>query len=474
MNLNNESVVRRVRDGQRGQSLVMLPILLVFLLAAAALVVDMGGLYYSYQDLQDATQAAALAGAQALPNSTATTIATNYSAVTGGLNARPNLLNVTMVSGYPLLECLTSTGVPCSAPANANAIVVKEQATVRTYFAKVFGVSSLTITSTATASAPGPGGANGPFNVMIVVDTTYSMTNMDTDSNCSTTRINCALAGVQTLLGTLWPCASKLTSCGTVTNGNVPNPIDEVGLMVFPGLTSASQVQDDTNCSGTAPAIALYDQTSPGPPVYQIVSSSSDFRTSDTATALSATSNIVKAVGGASGCNPLTVVGGVGTYYADVITAAQTALITTYNQRLAGGVSSQNVLILLSDGNAGAAATVNGQQNLPPGEVNNQCHEAITAAQAAANATPPTWVYAVAYGAEASGCSTDTGSNAITPCQTMEDIASSPSRFFSDYTAKGGTSTCIGRSQSTTSLNQIFKQIGGDLTFARLIPNGTT
>ena len=100
-----------------------------------------------------------------------------------------------------------------------------------------------------------------------------------------------------------------------------------------------------------------------------------------------------------------------------------------------------------------------------------QCHQAITAADAAAAAG--TRVYAVAYGAEASGCATDT-SPAITPCQTMQQIASSPEYFFSDYTATGGSSSCISASQPVTGLNQIFQAIATDLTNAKLIPNNTT
>ena len=99
-----------------------------------------------------------------------------------------------------------------------------------------------------------------------------------------------------------------------------------------------------------------------------------------------------------------------------------------------------------------------------------ECHQAITAAQNAAAAG--TTVYSVAYGAESSGCTTDT-SPAITPCETMQQIASSPSNFFSDYTATGGTSSCVSASRPTSNLNQIFTQIAEDLTVARLIPNNT-
>ena len=53
------------------------------------------------------------------------------------------------------------------------------------------------------------------------------------------------------------------------------------------------------------------------------------------------------------------------------------------------------------------------------------------------------------------------------------EIASAPQNFFSDYTASNN-GQCISASQPTTNLNQIFTVIAGDLTVARLIPNGTT
>jgi hypothetical protein len=54
----------------------------------------------------------------------------------------------------------------------------------------------------------------------------------------------------------------------------------------------------------------------------------------------------------------------------------------------------------------------------------------------------------------------------------MQQIASSPAYFFTDYTSStsGG---CVSASQPTTNLNQIFTEIAGDLTVARLIPDST-
>jgi len=100
-----------------------------------------------------------------------------------------------------------------------------------------------------------------------------------------------------------------------------------------------------------------------------------------------------------------------------------------------------------------------------------ECHQAVTEAQKAAAAGPI--VYSVAYGSGSSGCSTDT-SPTITPCQTMEQMASSSQNFFSDYTATGSSGSCISAARPTTNLNEIFKEIGQSLTVARLIPNNAT
>jgi hypothetical protein len=54
----------------------------------------------------------------------------------------------------------------------------------------------------------------------------------------------------------------------------------------------------------------------------------------------------------------------------------------------------------------------------------------------------------------------------------MQNIASAPQYFFSDYTATG-SGGCVSASQPTTNLNQIFTQIVANLTSPRLIPDGT-
>ena len=115
-----------------------------------------------------------------------------------------------MASNYPKLECLstlTNLGVLCVAPANANALQVKQQITVPILFGGLFGgKSTTTLTATATASARGTGATIAPYNVAIIVDGTGSMGNTDSDSNCSSTRMSCALQGVRVLIQALSPC----------------------------------------------------------------------------------------------------------------------------------------------------------------------------------------------------------------------------------------------------------------------------
>ena len=100
-------------------------------------------------------------------------------------------------------------------------------------FRQAFGIKSQTISATSQAAA---GGGSEPalYNVMIILDTTKSMSTT-TDSNClnskgvAQTRLQCAQAGALKLL-------TGLTNAG-----------DKVGLMAFPPQTSSTY---NFSCSG--------------------------------------------------------------------------------------------------------------------------------------------------------------------------------------------------------------------------------
>jgi hypothetical protein len=482
---NNEVSPRIADKYRRGQSLLFMALAVPVIFGVPALVFDFGLVYIDQNKLNASTQAAALAGAQAMAqagatSATVTAAATSYSSTGTNQNASSVLPGASFVTGYPAMSCLSTLqsvlGISCYGPSNTNALVVKQQASVPLFFLRMFGSSSATLTATATAAMRGA--STSPFNIAIIVDTTGSMNSTDSDSNCSGTRISCALSGVQVLLKSLSPCASTSSSCGTVTSGNVANSVDRVSLFAFPGVTTLTAA-DDYNCGGTAPTAVPYSTPFPAASTYQIVGFSSDYRSSDQASSLTTSSHLVAAVHGTSGTPCMQVVGGYGTYYAQVIKSAQAYLVS--EQALYP--SSKNVMILLSDGDASATCSLSVLGVCTAGSMFGasttsgvypstlqECHQAITAASAATAAG--TRVYSVAYGATASGCSTDT-SPSITPCQTMEQIASSPGYFFSDYTATGGSSSCISASQPVSGLNQIFQVIAGDLTIAKLVPNNT-
>jgi hypothetical protein len=98
-------------------------------------------------------------------------------------------------------------------------------------------------------------------------------------------------------------------------------------------------------------------------------------------------------------------------------------------------------------------------------------------------------VYAVAYGAGSSGCSsgwsiglTDTtlvatGNNQtfslsqLTPCVTVENMASNINNFYSDWSQSGSGSSCLDSAHNVSSLSDIFSAIAATFSNPRLLPN---
>jgi hypothetical protein len=143
--------------------------------------------------------------------------------------------------------------------------------------------------------------------------------------------------------------------------------------------------------------------------------------------------------------------------------------------------------MLLSTPNQEATA-LNANTGLYP-DFLDECQQAIVAAQYAVS--KGTRIYAVAYGSEDSGCGsgshaddyTDvttvaTGKNAsftassLTPCITMENIASDLKYFYSDYLQSGSgvDTSCVSSANQLTSLANIFDSISSSFTTARLLP----
>lgn len=490
-----ESVVLGAHRDQRGQVLPVIGVWILGFLGMLALVTDFGHVYFSYNELQASTNAAALAGGSVFSSTTIDPIATatKYSGGSGDLNAQSNLPGVTMVSGYPQAKCsstLQKAGVACIAYLNggkalANSIIVKQTVAVPLYFAGLFGVKPINVTASAMASMRGS--ANVPYNVAILVDTTASMSQgtihepgTGNQLGCnSVSPIKCALIGVQQLLLDLSPCSSNLSACPSAgTSGTFTGAVDSVALYTFPMMT-AGTVANDYSCSGkqASPYPYTYPLPATSLATYQILGYQSNYKTSDTSTVLNSSSNLAKSVGIGSGCGTQAQ-GGEGTYYAAAIYAVTTDLLAQQALQTAHGVASQNAMIIMSDGDASASA--GHLVATPPAKLTttglypsliDQCQQAVTAAQAATAAGIT--VYSIAYGAKTSGgCSTD--KSGIQPCTVMQEMASTTNNAFSDPSTNSGSSAnCTAPIMTAAQVTSIFGAIAYDLTVARLIPVGT-
>lgn len=428
--------LRATRAKQRGAVTVVVAVSMVVMLGFAAFAVDYGYLAYSQRRLQSATDAAALAGAVDLWTQPWTTAVTNAQAFAAGQgNAMPGGVS----TASPTITGLTLSSVTLpfkQAVSGYNGIKVTQQATVPLFFGKALGLKSQTISATSTAAAGG-GAEPALYNVMIILDTTRSMSTT-TDSNCKNskggaqTRLQCAQAGALQLL-------TGLTNAG-----------DKVGLMAFPPQTSSTY---NFSCSGKAPTIAS-SYSAPGAS-YQIASASTGYLGSNMQANTS--SAIVQALGGGS-CSGMPAPGGLGTFYAQAITAAQSSLATTASTESPPG---QNVIILLSDGIAESSTTQLGSTY--SSTYGSECQAAINAASAV-KSNSGTLIYTVAYlgGEAASAPKCGDGNDKLTACNTMAAIATNSSYFYSD--------TCSNAAGGTNSLNTLFGQIAYSLTKPRLIP----
>lgn len=524
INIKRQSLLLRALWEQHGQVLPWVAFMMVLMLGMSAFVLDVGHAYFCQQQLQAATDAAALAGAQSLKTSSPTAVVTDYSAVAGNLNTYASLPGASITPGYPKYACLGTayTQAVCVTTTDAsgntitaNAIQVAEQANVPTFFAQIFKINVMSVTAVATAAIVGSRPA--PTNIAVILDTTASMTTVDTNctvNGTSAERIVCAENGVSVLLQNLSPCNIAL-GCGTVTNGVSQYPLDQVAIFTFPNITQGTVNQDYDCSSGTNPSIPVYSFPTVGASsyaggylsgsstaTYQVTPFLSDFKSTDSGTTLVTSSDDVLAVGsgmvGSTACPGMSAPGGDGTYYAGVIYAAQGALTAQSATEVAANANliPINIIIMLTDGQANASSskmsgttvggtTVNYNNPWPSGggatsSITNypsaldQCQQAVAAANYAKSLN--TQIYAIAYGAESTGCTTDsTGPQPnITPCNVMSEIASpntsKTTYFYSDNNQSGGNNGCTSPGSPITDISAIFGAISNDLLTVRLMP----
>jgi Flp pilus assembly protein TadG len=145
-----------LRRNERGQSLVITVVVLVSLLGMAALVLDVGSWYRAKRNLQGTVDAAALAGAQALPDTpgSATGLANQYATT----NAPDLATKDVSISSNITPNDRIQVHVTRPAPG---------------FFARVLGIDSVQVG--ATASAQSEGMAQARYVAPITVKNTHPM-----------------------------------------------------------------------------------------------------------------------------------------------------------------------------------------------------------------------------------------------------------------------------------------------------------
>ncbi len=440
--------MRRAR-GQRGQILPLVVMALVALLGIAAFAIDVGYAYYAKRQLQSATDAAALAGAQDLPNGT-TALATAASYASA--NTPANLSGLTFTYQVKCTNtAVIATG--CNAAVNPNQLTVTGSASTNTWFAKIFGITHFDVAAHANACSPC---ASTPVDIVLAVDRTGSMCS-PTGPGGTCTDLNNAKDGIRTLLGMMNP------------------PAAEIGMLDFPPVQTTA-----TNpCS--APYNSLggngydgYDAATRG---YLTDTISGNYKTG---TALNTSSGLyLHTVDGASGA---CIEAGGNTSYSEALRQAKAELDAH------GRPNVPDYIIFLTDGEANIGSVYGPNTIYPQNNADDQqpCHTAINLASGykAAGVT----IYSIGYAlgsnvyctagdfhkknnqgnwvsctAGTAGCyhyaSNTNESPAITSYNTLSQIAS-PGDFYNQPNA--------------AQLNTIFAAIAADIGqgSSRLVDDG--
>ncbi len=365
-------------EDECGQVIVLMVVALLGLLGMCALVIDLGYLYWNQRDLQSSADAAALAGAMELPDSSnSILVAKQYGTGSSARNHDSRIVNVNEVV---TTKCLTS--VPGCSPVNA--VVVDETADVNTFFMRLFGLQTARIHVRATACSPC---GIKPLDIVLVLDRTGSMCQDSLGRNDpACTDLNNAREGMKTFLGFLDP------------------KVDWVGLTVLPPAASIG-----ARCN--TPSQADYNSRSSP---YTIVPLSKDYKLTNGV--LNPSSDLISTIG----C----VKGGGSTSYANAIEAAQAELDAH------GRPDVQDVIVFLSDGAANTGPSyyaTSSPYRMQP------CHQGVTSAGYAK--AKGTLVYSIGYALDdATGGCTSYNAVAEKPTITVYDalqgIATTPSNFY--------------------------------------------
>jgi len=274
---------RRARGSkqERGQTILLVAISLISLLAMAALAIDVVTLYAARSETQRAADAAALAGAKAVADSGVTTLSPTdpnlldaaglarsmaASAITAMLTANNPPIN--QVAGQPITSSQTVTFPSTANPPNSNpyVTVTLQVTTLPTFFARIWGNRSASVTASATAEAYNPANVQNFTRIAPKGVKPWLVANLD-PNNSNTPFINIATGAIE--VGAVEVVGEQLNL--TANCGPGPGCAPALPLQTHAGLQVdyvPAAVQNPSNSNDVCPSPSACTQN-PTYPDYQ-------------------------------------------------------------------------------------------------------------------------------------------------------------------------------------------------------------
>jgi Flp pilus assembly protein TadG len=264
-----KKLLSRQRPHEQGQTMVLVAISLVSLLAMAALAIDIVTLYAARSEVQRAADAAALAGAKAIADSGITTLLTTDPqfttvqpwAITAATAQINGVIQNNLVAGVaPSLVA----GSPSFtwAQGNPQVTVKLSSSNLPTFFSKIWGGTTPVATATATAEVYNP--ANLPNFIPIVPKAVKPWLVANIDPNTINTPFIDAAGNVEAgvigeVLNLTADCGPPATSCAPTDNppGKGPannSPPNYLQVEYVPALVTAPSSPNPNVCPPCAGA----------------------------------------------------------------------------------------------------------------------------------------------------------------------------------------------------------------------------
>jgi hypothetical protein len=230
-------IILRRNKRERGQTIVLVAISLLSLLAIAALAVDVATLYAARSEIQRSADAVALAAAKAIADSGFTTLPssdTHYADAKLLAQSMSNAAIDAMLSSTAQVN-LVAGALPTAVPAhptvdfslqgNPRITVTLQVTTLPTFFARIWGNRTATVKASATAEAYNPSNVQNFTPIAPKAVKPWLVANVDPNSGTPfidtlTGNIEAGVTGE--VLNLTADCSSLATGCALLAGGNPP------------------------------------------------------------------------------------------------------------------------------------------------------------------------------------------------------------------------------------------------------------